>query len=106
MQWHVQHYTEPSADQESLPSISLSGAVLPLGQGILTHNLSGIPIVVVCTRADLIGDEGDGVGATGMGGMVKGKGDEWEERTDGVLQILRTVCLKCEITSCILLPRC
>ena len=30
-----------------------------------------------------------------MGGMVKGKGDEWEERTDGIMQILRTVCLKC-----------
>jgi hypothetical protein len=27
--------------------------------------------------------------------MVKGKGDEWEERTDGIMQILRTVCLKC-----------
>lgn len=31
-----------------------------------------------------------------MGGMVKGKGDDWEERTDGIMQILRTICLKCE----------
>ena len=27
--------------------------------------------------------------------MVKGKGGEWEERTDGVMQVLRTICLKC-----------
>jgi len=31
-----------------------------------------------------------------MGGMVKGKGGEWEERTDGVMQVLRTICLKCK----------
>lgn len=36
-----------------------------------------------------------GAGTSGMGGMVKGKGGEWEERTDGVMQILRTICLKC-----------
>ena len=35
-------------------------------------------------------------GATAMGSMVKGKGGEWEERTDGIMQILRTICLKCE----------
>jgi hypothetical protein len=28
--------------------------------------------------------------------MVKGKGGEWEERTDTVMQVLRTICLKCE----------
>jgi len=56
-----------------------------------------VPIIVVCTKADLIDDNNDlvGAGASGMGGMVKGKGDEWEERTDGIMQILRTVCLKC-----------
>lgn len=26
---------------------------------------------------------------------MKGKGGEWEERTDGIMQILRTICLKC-----------
>jgi hypothetical protein len=31
--------------------------------------------------------------------MVKGKGDEWEERTDGIMQILRAVCLKCTPSS-------
>lgn len=31
-----------------------------------------------------------------MGGMVKGKGGEWEEQTDGVMQVLRTICLKCK----------
>jgi dynein cytoplasmic 1 light intermediate chain len=56
-----------------------------------------VPIIVVCTKADLIDDNNDlvGAGASGMGGMVKGKGDEWEERTDGIMQILRTVCLQC-----------
>lgn len=56
-----------------------------------------MPIIVVCTKADLI-DEGNdviGAGASGMGGMVKGKGGEWEERTDAVMQVLRTICLKC-----------
>ncbi|KIJ37388.1 hypothetical protein M422DRAFT_33726 [Sphaerobolus stellatus SS14] len=55
----------------------------------------GIPIVVVCTKADLIDEGRDIIGAAGgMGGMVKGKGGEWEERTDGVMQVLRTICLK------------
>lgn len=31
-----------------------------------------------------------------MGGMVKGKGGEWEERTDTIMQVLRTICLKCK----------
>jgi len=61
------------------------------------YNAAGVPTIVVCTKADLTDDNNDfdGAGASGMGGMVKGKGDEWEERTDGVMQILRTVCLKC-----------
>lgn len=95
VQSHLQHYTEPSTDP--LPaSSSLSSTLLPLGSGTLTHNSSGVPIVVVCTKADII-DEGHdmGTGATSMGGMVKGKGGEWEERTDGIMQVLRTVCLKC-----------
>ncbi|KAI0920968.1 hypothetical protein AcW1_004900 [Taiwanofungus camphoratus] len=95
LQAHLQHYTEPTADP--LPATStLSGTVLPLGPGAFTHNSAGIPIIVTCTKADLI-DEGNdviGVGASGMGGMVKGKGGEWEERTDGVMQVLRTICLK------------
>jgi dynein light intermediate chain 1 len=42
-------------------------------------------------------DEGSDLvaGVSGMGGMVKGKGGEWEERTDGVMQVLRTICLQC-----------
>lgn len=96
VQAHWQHYTEPSA--EPLPATStVSGTVLPLGPGTLTHNSAGVPIVVVCTKADLI-DEGNdiiGSGPSGMGGMVKGKGGEWEERTDSIMQVLRTICLKC-----------
>lgn len=96
VQVHWQHYTEPTT--EPLPATAtVTGTVLPLGQGTLTHNSAGVPIVVVCTKADLI-DEGNdiiGSGPSGMGGMVKGKGGEWEERTDSIMQVLRTVCLKC-----------
>ena len=79
----------------------MSSTVLPLGPGTLTHNSAGVPIVVVCTKADLI-DEGNdiiGSGPSGMGGMVKGKGGEWEERTDSIMQVLRTICLKCKSIS-------
>ncbi|KAF8514873.1 dynein light intermediate chain-domain-containing protein [Hysterangium stoloniferum] len=97
LQSHLQHYTEPSSSTDPpLPTTSaLSGTLLPLGPGTLTHNASGVPVVVVCTKADLI-DEGHDIvgGSGGMGGMVKGKGGEWEERTDGVMQVLRTICLK------------
>lgn len=55
--------------------------------------MAGVPIVVVCSKADLIDEAGDNAP---VGGMVKGKGGEWEERTDGIMQVLRTVCLKCE----------
>lgn len=99
VQAYLQHYTEPSS--EPIPASSASqAAILPLGPGIYTHNTAGVPIIVTCTKSDLIDDNHNdvvGAGASGMGGMVKGKGGEWEERTDGVMQILRTVCLKCEI---------
>ncbi|KAL4264358.1 dynein light intermediate chain family protein [Pleurotus pulmonarius] len=89
LQSHLQHYAEPSTDP--LPaSTSVPGTLLPLGQGSFTHNQAGVPIIVTCTKADLI----DGGSEPGPGGMVKGKGGEWEERTDGIMQILRTICLK------------
>ncbi|OSD04587.1 DLIC-domain-containing protein [Trametes coccinea BRFM310] len=95
LQAHWQYYAEPSS--EPLPATStVSTTLLPLGPGTLTHNSAGVPIVVVCTKADLI-DEGNdiiGSGPSGMGGMVKGKGGEWEERTDSIMQVLRTICLK------------
>ncbi|KAI9574289.1 dynein light intermediate chain-domain-containing protein [Boletus coccyginus] len=96
LQAHLQHYTEPSADALPATSNLTSNTVLPLGPGTLTHNLSGVPIIVVCTKADLIDEGSDlvGAGASGMGAMVKGKGGEWEEQTDGVMQVLRTICLK------------
>ena len=84
---------------EALPTASAMGdTLLPLGSGTLTHNSSGVPIIVVCTKADLVDDLSDNVvgGVSGMGGMVKGKGSEWEEQTDGIMQVLRVVCLKCE----------
>ncbi len=104
VQSHLQHYTEPSADPLPTANGALSSTLLPLGPGTLTHNSAGVPIIVVCTKADLI-DEGNDVvaGASGMGSMVKGKGGEWEERTDGVMQVLRTICLKCKFSSCIII---
>ena len=96
-QAHLQYYAEPSAEPLPATSTALQATILPLGPGMFTHNAAGVPIVVVCTKADLIDDTNDlvGAGSSGMGGMVKGKGDEWEERTDAIMQILRTVCLKC-----------
>ncbi|KAF7332396.1 Cytoplasmic dynein 1 light intermediate chain 1 [Mycena kentingensis (nom. inval.)] len=95
LQAHLQHYSEPTVDPPAAPSAVSGGALLPLGPGTLTHNSAGVPIVVACTKADLIDESGDtGAGASGMGGMVRGKGGEWEERTDSIMQILRTICLK------------
>ncbi|CCO28208.1 Cytoplasmic dynein 1 light intermediate chain 1 AltName: Full=Dynein light chain A [Rhizoctonia solani AG-1 IB] len=95
LQAHLQHYTEPAnpGDAASAPvatSTLSSTLLLPLGPGTMTSNLAGLPIVVVCTKADQIDGTEDTVGL----GMVKGKGGEWEERTDGIMQVLRTVCLK------------
>ena len=97
VQSHLQHYTEASADPLPASTAALSSTLLPLGQGTLTHNSAGVPIIVACSKADLIDEATENVsGATGMGGMVKGKGGEWEERTDGIMQVLRTICLKCK----------
>lgn len=101
VQAHLQHYSEPSSEPIPATSTLSSTTLLPLGPGTFTHNTAGVPIIVICTKADLI-DEGHdviGAGASGMGGMVKGKGGEWEERTDGVMQVLRTICLKCTYLS-------
>ena len=96
MQAYLQHYTEPSSEQ--IVSALSSATLLPLGSGTLTHNSAGVPIIVVCTKSDQIDEGSDmiGAGASGMGGMVKGKGGQWEERTDSIMQILRVICLKCQ----------
>ncbi|KII95256.1 hypothetical protein PLICRDRAFT_34097 [Plicaturopsis crispa FD-325 SS-3] len=96
LQSHLQHYSEPSSDPLPATSTMSNDTLLPLPPGTFTHNTAGVPIVVTCTKADLIDDNNDlvGTGASGMGGMVKGKGGAWEERTDAVMQILRTICLK------------
>ncbi|GJE84573.1 dynein 1 light intermediate chain [Phanerochaete sordida] len=96
LQAHLQRYTEPSAEPLPATSSLSETTLLPLGPGTLTHNTAGVPIIVACTKADHIDDTSDGLGpgASGMGGMVKGKGGEWEERTDTVMQVLRTICLK------------
>jgi hypothetical protein len=95
VQSHLQYYVEPAGlgQAESVTTVtsSISAALLPLGSGTLTHNTAGVPIIVACTKADLIDEEED----VGLG-IPKGKGGEWEERTDGVMQVLRTICLKCQ----------
>ncbi|PPR02639.1 hypothetical protein CVT24_002122 [Panaeolus cyanescens] len=95
VQSYLQHYTEPSSEPISASNSTLSNTLLPLAPGTFTHNSAGVPIIIACTKADLIDDGSDLVaGAGGMGGMVKGKGGEWEEQTDTIMQILRTVGLK------------
>jgi dynein light intermediate chain 1 len=98
VQAYLQRYTEPSAEPLPATSTLSDTTLLPLGPGTLTHNTAGVPIIVTCTKADHIDDTSDGLGpgASGMGGMVKGKGGEWEEQTDTIMQVLRTICLKCE----------
>lgn len=81
-----------------MPGGSLASTLLPLGPGVFTHNRSGVPIAVVCTKADKIDDDhtaAAGLGG-GMGGISKAKGAGWEETTDGIMQVLRTICLQCE----------
>lgn len=90
VQSHIQHYSEPNMNSANNISTSLStyngGPLLPLGPGSLTLNHAGIPIVVVCSRADLMDVTGEEAGMKG----------QWEERTDWIQQVLRTVCLACE----------
>ncbi|KAF8303395.1 hypothetical protein DL93DRAFT_2127394 [Clavulina sp. PMI_390] len=90
----IQHYVEPNSASPPLEGLttvtsSINSTLLPLGDGSLTHNVAGVLIVVVCTKADLI-DEEENVGL----GTVKGKGGEWEEKTDAVMQVLRTISLQ------------
>ncbi|KZO98132.1 DLIC-domain-containing protein [Calocera viscosa TUFC12733] len=92
---HIQHYTEPGSTDSSNPA-SLSSTLLPLGDGILTSNAAGVPIIVVCTKADLMDDSLSGTAgpsqSLGIGGMTKNS--MWEERQDAIIQVLRTICLK------------
>ncbi|KZT42981.1 hypothetical protein SISSUDRAFT_979151 [Sistotremastrum suecicum HHB10207 ss-3] len=93
LQSYLQHYNATSLDQTSpLPHTSVN-TLLPLESDVFTHNSSGIPIIIACTKADLIDDDSDLVGG-GNNIMVKGKSEQWEERTDGVMQVLRTICMK------------
>lgn len=102
MQSYLQHYNATSLDQSSsLPHTSVN-TLLPLESGVFTHNSSGIPIIITCTKADLIDNDSDPVGGGNI--MVKGKSEQWEERTDGVMQVLRTICMKCELSQAVAFP--
>ncbi|KAJ3551885.1 hypothetical protein NM688_g4453 [Phlebia brevispora] len=65
LQSHLQHYSEPSAEPIPATSTLSSTTLLPLGPGTLTHNTAGVPIIVACTKADLIDDGNDVIGADG-----------------------------------------
>jgi dynein light intermediate chain 1, cytosolic len=100
VQHHLQTYTEPSLEPTAnapvtATSSTVDNTILPLREGTLTHNSGGVPIVVVCTKADLIDHEADIVHG-GPNIMIKGKTGEWEERTDSIMQVLRTISLKCK----------
>lgn len=65
--------SDPTIDQDSAS---------PLSEGCLTHNL-GIPIAVVCTKADTIP-------------TLERQRNFKEEQIDYIQQVLRTICLKCK----------
>ncbi|TPX32319.1 hypothetical protein SmJEL517_g04528 [Synchytrium microbalum] len=69
----VRSYTEPGEVTSSQHNV-----LLPLGPGSLARNL-GVPIVVVCNKADV---------------MTKLERDYKEESFDYIQQTLRTICLK------------
>jgi hypothetical protein len=56
--------------------------MLPLGPGTFTHNTISVPTIVARTKADLIDEHTNliGAGVSGVRGIVKGKGGQWEER--------------------------
>ncbi|KAJ1921105.1 hypothetical protein IWQ60_006844, partial [Tieghemiomyces parasiticus] len=95
----LQEYTEPSAETAAAASTTTTttstvgaattttasvaaahSVLLPLGPGTLTDNL-GIPLVVVCSKADTLGS-------------LERQRDFKEDHFDFVQQTLRTVCLK------------
>ena len=78
-QAHLQYYTEPSAEPLPARSSALQGKIFPLSPGTFTVNTAGVPIVVACTKADLIPTLS--AGASGMDGMVRR-----EECTGGIVQ--------------------
>jgi dynein light intermediate chain 1 len=80
-QTHIRHYIKPSAELFLATSSTLQTTALTSGPGTFTGNITGVLTIIACTKADLIDDNTDliGAGVSGMGGMVKGKGGEGEE---------------------------
>lgn len=94
MQYFLQRYTEPTTEGIPTSTSTLDDTLLPLGEGVFTHNSAGVPIIVVCTKVDLMTDTNSLAGSsTGLVGMMKAGGSE--EKVDAVMQILRTICLSC-----------
>ena len=89
-QAYFQHYIEPSAQPLLATSSDLQGTILPLDLRTLTHNTTGIPIIVARTKAEQIDDIADFVGSGGSdtGGMREANGRstliEFTQMTCGV----------------------
>ncbi|KAJ9118554.1 hypothetical protein QFC22_003774 [Naganishia vaughanmartiniae] len=117
----IQHYSEPvklngigSGDNTNTEGSTVynnlsNEVLLPLDEGVLVHNLYGVPIVIVLTRADQIDAVGDQlvsrglVASKGYSGR-QGAGEEdteeylesmsWDERVEWIMQTIRTVALR------------
>ncbi|KAN0132274.1 dynein 1 light intermediate chain [Lactarius tabidus] len=79
-------YAEPFAEPLLAKFSALRGTMLPLGPGTFTHNIISVPTIVARTKADLIDEHTNliGAGVSGVRGI----------NADGIGQILRTICLK------------
>uniref|UniRef100_A0A8C9RTE7 Dynein light intermediate chain n=1 Tax=Scleropages formosus TaxID=113540 RepID=A0A8C9RTE7_SCLFO len=80
-----QEYTEPEDDIQGSPQkrgggSEDEGALLPLGDNVLTHNL-GIPVLVVCTKCDAIS-------------ILEKEHDYREEHFDFIQSHIRRFCLQ------------
>lgn len=68
-------------------SYSESVRLIQHQSGHAEYRRCGVPITVVCTRADLMDTVADDFGMKNV----------WEERTDWIQQVLRTICLSCAL---------
>jgi len=84
MERNIHEYKDPNDDETDkieIDSLELSEIKIPLPEGCLVKNL-GIPIIVVCTKCDLIEE-------------LESKNKNFnDEKFDYIQQILRTVCLE------------
>ena len=77
-------------------SSAIRGTILSLGPETFTHNTTKVSVILACTNADLIEYNIDLVGTGASDGWYGGgERRQMGGRTDGITQILRTICLIC-----------